>query len=91
MLAIDGQMQELLLKMQRHNTLIEARHLQQEKDVHVLEHPAASGDFGGISFSSILQSNLDATFAQVHTSWPALHTFAARRKLLLTLQMLVCN
>ena len=65
MLAIDKQKQELLTKMQRHNTLIEARHLQQDRDVHVLQHPASSGDFGGISFSSLLQSNLDVNLAQV--------------------------
>ena len=91
MLAVDTQMQELLSKMQRHNTLIEARHLQQDRDVHVLKHPAASGDFGGISFSSILQSNLDANFAQVYTCWPALHTLAARSKPSLALQTLACN
>ena len=66
MLAIDRQMQELLSKMQRHNTLIGARHLQEAKDVHTLQHPAASGDFGGISFSSDLQSKLDTSLAQVY-------------------------
>lgn len=66
MLAVDRQMQELLLKMQRHNTLIGARHLQEAKDVHSLQHPAASGDFGGISFSSDLLSKLDMSLAQVY-------------------------
>ena len=66
MLAVDRQMQELLLKMQRHNTLVGARHLQEAKNVHSLQHPAASGNFGGISFSSDLQSKLDMSLAQVY-------------------------
>ena len=65
MLAIDRQMHELLSKMQHHNALIGARHLQDAKDVHSLQHAAASGDFGGISFSSELQSKLDISLAQV--------------------------
>lgn len=67
MLAIDRQMHELLSKMQHHNTLIGARHLQDAKDVHSMQHAAASGDFGGINFSSELQSKLDRSLAQVQS------------------------
>lgn len=68
MLAIDRQMHELLSKMQHHNALIGARHLQDVKDVHSMQHAAASGDFGGISFSSELQSKLDISLAQVQSN-----------------------